>query len=333
MLSRRGAVAGLIACGAAPGGASSAWAAVVDRQVRMAVGFAAGGGTDVSARIFAEHLRPDYSSTVIVENRTGAASRPAVEFVKNAAPDGATMLFTTDFPITLFPHIFRKLEYNPLTDLIPVAPVTKSALVVSVGPAVPASVTDVRGFIDWARAHPKEANFATTGSGGTPHFVGVMLANASHTPLTAVHYRGGAPALQDLMGGHVSMSVNPSSEAIPLAKGGAIRILAVASADRSRFLPDTPSLREQGFDVAINTWTGVFLPARTPAPIVDGLAAALAKLGKTPEVVDAQERLGNEMFSLPQPEFAALVKADIAKWGTDRASLRLRAGGLSPRVQ
>jgi tripartite-type tricarboxylate transporter receptor subunit TctC len=321
MLTRRQAVAGGIAL-AMPRPAS---AAVIDRQARMIVGFAAGGGTDISARLFAEKLRPDYASVVIVENKTGASSRPAVEFVKNATPDGATMLFTTDFPITLFPHIFKKLEYDPVADFIPVAPVTKSSLVVSVGPAVPNEVTSVKGFIEWAKANPSKANFGTTGSGGTPHFVGVMLANASGTPLTAVHYRGGAPALQDLMGGHVSMSVNPSGEAIPMAQGGAIRILAVASPDRSRFLPETPTLREQGYDVSINTWTGIFMPAKTPAVIVAALSAALEKIVKSNEMIEAQAKFGNEMTFLPQTEFAAQVKADIAKWAPI-----VKASGFEP---
>lgn len=324
MLTRRQTVAGALA-GAAALPIGDARAAIIDRQARMIVGFAAGGGTDISARVFAERLRPDYSSVVLVENRTGASSRPAVEFVKNAAPDGATMLFTTDFPITLFPHIFKKLEYDPAIDFIPVAPVTKSSLVVSVGPAVPKDVTSVKAFIEWARANPKLANFGTTGSGGTPHFVGVMLANASKTNLTAVHYRGGAPALQDLMGGHVSMSVNPSGEAIPMARGGAIRILAVASPQRSRFLPDTPTLREEGFDVSINTWTGIFLPAKTPTPIVNGLSAALEKIIRTPEVIESQAQLGNEMTFLPQAEFATQVKADIAAWAPV-----VKASGFEP---
>jgi tripartite-type tricarboxylate transporter receptor subunit TctC len=321
MLTRRQAVAGALAF-AMPGRAD---AAIIDRQARMIVGFAAGGGTDISARLFAERLRPDYASVVIVENRTGASSRPAVEYVKNATPDGATMLFTTDFPITLFPHIFKKLEYDSVTDFTPVAPVTKSALVVSVGPAVPADVKTVKGFIEWAKANPSKANFGTTGSGGTPHFVGVMLANASNTSLTAVHYRGGAPALQDLMGGHVSMSVNPSGEAIPMAAGGAIRILAVASPERSRFLPDTPTLREQGFDVSINTWTGVFMPVKTPLAIIAALSGALRKIVASSDMINAQANLGNEMTFLPQPEFAAQVKADIAKWAPI-----VKASGFEP---
>lgn len=326
MHTRRHALAGGLAGFAAAAFATRATAAIVDRQVRMIVGFAAGGGTDVSARLFAEKLRPDYADVVLVENRTGASSRPAVEYVKNAAPDGATMLFTTDFPITLFPHVFKKLEYDPVTDLTPVAPLTKSSLCVSLGPAVPAEITAVRAFVDWARANPDKANFATTGAGGTPHFVGVMLAAANNLKLTAVHYRGGAPALQDLMGGHVSMSVNPTSEAIPMAKSGAIRIIGVASPQRSRFLPDVPTLREQGSDVALNTWTGILLPAKAPKPIVDGLWRVLQKVVQSPDIIAAQANLGNEMAaSLPQAQFAEQVKADIARWGPI-----VKASGFEP---
>jgi tripartite-type tricarboxylate transporter receptor subunit TctC len=325
MLTRRQTVASALASAVFPPAIQRASAAVIDRQAHMIVGFAAGGGTDVSARLIAERLREDYASVVIVDNKTGASSRPAVDFVKHAAPDGATMLFTTDFPITLFPHIFKKLEYDSINDFIPVAPVTKSSLVVSVGPAVPAEVTSIKALIEWMKANPAKANFGTTGNGGTPHFVGVMLANASNVPIAAVHYRGGAPALQDLMGGHVSMSVNPSGEAIPMARGGGIRILAVASPERSRFLPDTPTLLEQGYNVAINTWSGVFLPAKTPAPIVNGLSAALEKIVKSSDMIEAQAKLGNEMTFLQPAAFATQVREDIAKWGPV-----VKASGFEP---
>ena len=311
MLTRRETLAGAIALGAT----RAALAEVVARPAQMVVGFAAGGGTDVSARIFTEKLRADYAPSIIVENKVGAAGRLAVEQVKNAPKDGGTMLFTSDFPITLYPHIFKSLNYDSVKDLIAVAPVTKSSLVFSVGPQVPKEVTTMKGFLDWCRANPAKAIFATTGSGGTPHFAGVMVGKESGVPLLPVHYRGGAPALQDLLGGHVAASVNPSSEAIPLAQGGQIRMLAVANAQRSRFLPDVPTLREQGLDIAFDTWTGVFLPAGTPRDIVAALSAALEKAVKSPDLIEAQARLGNEMYFQSPVDFAATVKSSIDRWG------------------
>ena len=310
MLTRRQTIAGAASLLAVGDAASQ----TIAKQAQIIVGFAAGGGTDVSARMFAERLRGLYSAAMIVENKIGAGGRLSVELLKNAPPDGSVMLFTPDFPVTLFPVIYKTLAYDSLRDLIPVAPVTKGALAFSVGPQVPASVTNVKTFIDWCKANPDKANYATTGAGGSPHFAGVMLSKAANTPLTAVHYRGGAPALQDLIGGHVAASFNPNSEAMPLAEGGKLRILGVVASERSRFLPNTLTMREQGFDASIDTWTGIFLPPKTPDAIVAGLSATIEKIVKMPDLVEAQARIGNEVIFSPQPQFAAWIARDIEKW-------------------
>src|SRR3954470_13582596 len=238
MPTRRQALARLLAAPAVLGAGRSAWAQQAKRPLHLVVGFPAGGGTDVIARILADRLRVSFASSVIVENRPGAAARLAVDYVKNAEPDGSVMLFTPDFPITLYPHSFRSLSYDPLRDLSPVAPVARSMLTYIIGPAVPASVTSLADFVQWCKAHPENAAYATTAAGGTPHFVGVMLASAAGIAMTPVHYRGGAPALQDLIGGHVPASVNPISETFSLAKSGTLRMLAVTGSQRSPFLPD-----------------------------------------------------------------------------------------------
>ena len=171
--------------------------------------------------------------TTIVENRVGAAGRLAVEYVKNAEADGSVMLFTPDFLMTVYPHSFRSLNYDPVRDFTPAATVAKSALCLNIGPAVPAEVKTLADFVQWCKANPKTATYGTTAAGGTPHFAGLMLSQASKVEMTPVHYKGGAPALQDLIGGHVSSSVNPVSEALPFVKAGNIRTLAVTSAGRS----------------------------------------------------------------------------------------------------
>src|SRR4051812_40102944 len=201
-----------------------ALAQAVKKPVHLIVGSPAGGGTDVTARVLAEALRGAYASTVLVENKPGAAARLAVEYVKNAEPDGSVMLFTPDFPITVYPHSFRSLNYDPLRDFTSVAPAARSMLTYNVGAGVPESVKTLADFIAWCKANPAKASYGTTAAGGTPHFVGVMLANEAGIPMTPVHYRGGAPALQDLVGGHVSASINPISESMTFAKAGTIRI-------------------------------------------------------------------------------------------------------------
>jgi tripartite-type tricarboxylate transporter receptor subunit TctC len=313
--SRRCLLADMLAGALVAAGGTAARAQERKRLIRIVVGFPAGGGTDIVARLLADRLRVPFASSVIVENKPGAAARASVDYVKNAEPDGSVLLFTPDFPITVYPHSFRSLSYDPLRDLVPVAPAAKSMLTYNVGPAVPASVTSLAGFVQWCRDNPGRANYATTAAGGTPHFVGVMLANAAGVAMTPVHYRGGAPALQDLLGGHVPASVNPISETLSLAKSGTLRMLAVTGAQRSRFLPDVPTMREQGFDVVVESWLGAFAPARTPPEIVQALGGAINAVAQLPEMTESLAKFGNEPALQTPDAFAATVRADIARWG------------------
>lgn len=159
-------------------------AQAVKKPVHVIVGFPAGGGTDIIARILADRLRGTYAATVLVENKPGAAARLSVEYVKNAEPDGSVMLFTPDFPMTVYPHSFRSLSYDPLRDFIAVSPAAKSMLTYNVGPAVSESVKTLAEFAQWCKANPGKASYATTAAGGTPHFVGMMFANAAGVAMT-----------------------------------------------------------------------------------------------------------------------------------------------------
>jgi tripartite-type tricarboxylate transporter receptor subunit TctC len=315
MLTRRNILTGSGAGLVASAGFSRALAQVVKKPVHMIVGFPAGGGTDVTARITAEKLRGSYASTVLVENKVGAGSRLSVEYVKNAEPDGSVMLFTPEFPMTVYPHIYRTLSYDPLRDFTPVAPTASSMLTYVIGPAVPPEVKSLAAFVQWCKANPAKAAYATTAAGGTPHFVGVMVASAAGISMTPVHYRGGAPALQDLLGAHVPASVNPISETFALANSGTLRILAVTGSRRSPFLPEVPTMREQGYDVVIDSWIGLFVPVRTPAAVVSALSAAVADASKSADVAENLAKFGSEpAFQTPE-QFAARVKADIERWG------------------
>jgi tripartite-type tricarboxylate transporter receptor subunit TctC len=312
MLTRRAllAASALIAAGLRPTRAQ-----VLKKTVRIIVGFPPGGATDLLARILAAALRGSYAGSVIVENKPGGAARVAVDYVKNAEPDGSEFLFTPDFPITVYPHSFRALSYDPMRDLVPVAPVARSTLTFVIGPAVPDRATSLADFIAWCKANPERANFATTSAGSTTHFVGVMLASASGAKLTPVHYRGGAPALQDLLGGHVPASVNPIGETLPFADSGKLRILAVTSAERSKFLPSVPTLHEAGYDIAFDSWIGAFAPARTPPDAVRALNAAIGEAVRSPEMIENLAKMGNEPRFQPPDRFAATVKADLERWG------------------
>jgi tripartite-type tricarboxylate transporter receptor subunit TctC len=313
MLSRRDLLAatatGLLAT------TTGALAQTVKKPVHVIVGFPAGGGTDVTARVLAEALRGAYASTVLVENKPGASARIAVEYVKNAEPDGSVMLFTPDFPMTLYPHSFKSLSYEPLRDFTPVAPATKSMLSYNVGPAVPASVKTLADYVQWCKANPDKASYGTTSAGATPHFAGVMLANEAKLALNPVHYRGGAPALQDVVGGHIPASVNPTSESLPLHKAGSIRILAVTGAKRSQFLPEIPTMVEQGYNVVVESWLGVFLPAKVPSDVLHALSAAMKQASESAALKDNLAKFASEATFQTPEQFVETIKDDLKRWG------------------
>jgi tripartite-type tricarboxylate transporter receptor subunit TctC len=316
MLNRRrllASVAGLLTVG--PAVLSSATAQTVKKPVHIIVGFPAGGGTDVTARVLAEALRGPYAAAVLVENKPGASARLAVDYVKNADPDGSVMLFTPDFPMTLYPHSFKSLNYDPLKDFTPVGPATTSMLSYNVGPAVPASVKTLGDFVQWCKANPDKVSYGTTSPGATPHFAGVMLSNESKVKMTPVHYKGGAPALQDVVGGHIPMSVNPLSEALPLHQGGTIRALAVTGAKRSQFMPDVPTAKEAGYDVVVESWLGVFLPPKTPSDVVNALSAAMKSASQSATMKDSLAKFASvSTFQTPE-QFVQTIKDDLKRWG------------------
>jgi tripartite-type tricarboxylate transporter receptor subunit TctC len=314
MLNRRYLLAAS-ATGLLAGLAPRALAQAVKKPVHVIVGFPAGGGTDVTARVLSEALRGAYASTVLVENKPGASARIAVEYVKNAEPDGSVMLFTPDFPMTLYPHSFKSLSYDPLKDFTPVGPATTSMLSYNVGPAVPAGVKSLGDYVQWCKANPDKASYGTTSAGATPHFAGVMLSNEAKVPMTPVHYRGGAPALQDVVGGHIPASINPVSESMPLHSAGTVRILAVTGAKRSQFLPDVPTMTEQGYNVVVESWLGVFLPARAPGDVVGALSAAMQAASQSAAMKESLAKFASQATFQTPAQFVETIKEDLKRWG------------------
>ncbi|HVU42256.1 MAG TPA: tripartite tricarboxylate transporter substrate-binding protein [Xanthobacteraceae bacterium] len=313
MLNRRQALGTAIGAIAA-GGATGAHAATIDTVVHVIVGFPAGGGTDIVARVLAQAIQGDYASGIVVEDRPGASARLAVEYVKNAPADGSVMLFTPDFPMTLYPSSFKALKYDPLKDFTAVGPAAKGSLVLVTGPGVPADVKTLKDFIAWCKANPGKANVADTSAGATPHFTTVMLGQEAKVTLTPVHYRGGAPAMEDLIGGHVPASVNPVSEVMAFASAGKIRALAVTGEKRTPFLPDVPTMKEQGFNVVVESMTGVFVPAKTPARIVEALNGAMRKATASKQMIDSLAKFGTEPTYMTTADFTAWIKEEIARW-------------------
>lgn len=283
-------------------------------QTRVVVGFAPGGSTDVIARLLTSRLQKS-GGTYIVENKAGAAGRLAVAEVKAASADGQTILLTPDPMMTVYPLVYKKLSYDPVADFKPVTTIATVPMGVVVGPMVPEDVKTLADFVAWLKANPDKASFGSAGAGTTLHFIGLMFARANGIQFNHVPYRGGAPAVQDVMAGQIASSVSVISELLPLVQAGKIRVLAVSSAERSRFLPQVPSFREAGYkDLESIAWFGAFVPAKTPDATVHKLNMALVDAIKTPEVREGLEKLGYEISTRTPEQFRTLLKADLDRW-------------------
>jgi tripartite-type tricarboxylate transporter receptor subunit TctC len=297
-------------------GLHNAFAQMPNKAARMVVPFPAGGGTDILARALAEKLRSHFPQGILVDNRAGASGRVGTTFVRTSEPDGMTMLVIPDFVMTLYPHIYPKLDYDPVRDFASVSIIARSGYALSAGPALPANVTNLEQFTAWAKANPGKAAFASTSPGAASHFIGLMLAKAIGVDLLHVPYKGGAPALQDLMAGQIPVSINPIGEVLPHIKGGRIRVLATTGKQRSQFLPDIPTMTESGLkDMAVDGWMGLFVPAKTPPKTVRDLAGWVNTALKDPGLLrNFADNAMEPTQSDPDAALAAL-KSNIAQWG------------------
>lgn len=285
------------------------------RPTQLVVGFPPGGGIDLLARLMASQLRTRAPDPVVVDNRAGVAGRLALEHTRRAPADGSTLLLTPDFPLTIFPHIYKKLAYDPVQDFTPVAACARSELVLSVGPMVPATVTSVAELVKWMQSHPDKADYASSGPGGVLHLLGVMFSQATGVSMTHVPFRGSAPALQALVGGHVATSFNAVGEALPFKAGGGLRPLVTFGSKRSRYLPDTPCMVELGYPhVQADTWLGVFAPPRLPAAQVEQWNTRITSVVNSSEYMASLEKLSMEPLTLSPAALGALVKSDIERW-------------------
>jgi tripartite-type tricarboxylate transporter receptor subunit TctC len=314
MLSRRRFVAAAAGAGASIAAPRRAHSQVVGKLTRIIVGFAPGGSSDVTARLLVEQMR-GYASTIIIDNRPGAGGRIAVESAKAGAPDGSVLLLSPASMIVLYPHLYKPLGYDPVQDLIAVTTVCAFPFVLSVGPLVPRDVRTLADFIQWCKANPKLASYGTSGAGSMLHFAGMMLARAANFDFTHVPYKGASPALQDLLGGQVASTVGVLGIALPHIQAGNLRALAMTGATRSSFLPDVPTLTEAGFPgLEITEWQGLFVPAKTPPPVVHALNRSVRDALDTAEVKAGLIKLSFEAGGTSPEQFADIVRADIARW-------------------
>lgn len=281
--------------------------------VRLVVTFAAGGSSDVLARAVAKAMSEGLGQTVVIENRPGAGGSIGTEAVARAAPDGYTVLFGTIGTHGIGPALHKNLRYDPVKDFAPVGLLHKLPNVLIIHPSIPAN--NLRELIDYARSRPGQLTFASAGNGSVSHLTGELLKAAANIDIVHVPYRGGGAAMPDLISGRVSMMLETIPNALQAARAGSVRLLGVTTPVRSAAAPDLPTFAEsglKGFDVS--SWTGLFVPAGTPASIVERLNAETIRIIKDPAYLEQLKKMGTDAATSTPEEFDVFVQQEIAKW-------------------
>lgn len=280
----------------------------------LVVPYSAGGPTDAMARTLAAAIKPILGQTMIVENKAGAGSNIGAEFVARAAPDGYTLMFGTSAPLGINLYLYPKIGYDPFKSFAPVIQIGYLPNVLVVHPSLP--VKDVQELIAYAKAHKGTLSFASSGSGASSHLAGEMFNIKAGTDVMHVPYKGTGPALNDLVGGQVSMSFTDVLTALPFIQAGKLRVLGVTTLQRSRALPDVPTLAEQGLkDFDASVFFGIVVPAGTPQAAIDKLNGAFVKVMDDPAVKERLEKQGLEPPRNSTPaELARYMESEAAKW-------------------
>ncbi|HET7837051.1 MAG TPA: tripartite tricarboxylate transporter substrate binding protein [Variovorax sp.] len=308
---RRRALAALGGLALAP--LARAQAFTPGQPIKVLIGVPAGGTQDVLTRAIAHEVR-DSLGPLIVDNRSGAAGRIAAEAVKNAAPDGRTLLLGTASMMAMFPSAYRSLSYDPIKDFIPIVNAARFELALVVSKDVPANT--LAEFITWARAQGDKLSFGSYGAGTPSHFLGEMLNRSAGLKMVHVPYRGSTPARQDVMGGQIPVYFDTVGGALQMRPGGRVKVLATSGEKRSPLMPDLPTFTEAGLkDVVATAWFAYYAPLKTPQPIVDKLRAEFTRAVNSREV--RQQLLQNGMYPVGDGPEALLktMREDTARWG------------------
>jgi len=303
----------LIAGGAALAAAAAAAQTWPSKPIRWIVPFAPGGGVDVTARTIAQRLGPAIGQQLVIDNRGGANGNIGVELATKAPADGHTLLMATTGNIVINPHIYSRLTFDPLRELTPATPAVDVINVLVVHPALP--VKSVKELIALAKARPNELNYGSSGPGGSDHIATELFAGLSGTKLTNISYKGGAPAMVDLVAGNVQLMIATMAVAVGPIKGGRLRPLGVTSRTRFELMPQLPTVAEAGLPgYEAVFWFGTFVPAGTAREIVTRVNNEIRKVLQVPDVRQRLLESGLVATGSTAEEFAAFVSAESKKW-------------------
>jgi tripartite-type tricarboxylate transporter receptor subunit TctC len=282
--------------------------------IKLIVGYPAGGSADVQARTLSDKLAAELGTTVVVDNRTGAGGQIAADYVRSAAPDGLTVLLANMHMMVMLPLTSKSVRYDPVKDFKAVGRIASFYEGIAVPAALPAR--DVKQWLDIARADPQKATYGVPAPGSVAQFMGYRLGAEAKTHLVAAPYRGAAPLVQDLLGDQIAAGITPIADLVAHQQSGKLKVLAVNGAKRAALLPDVPTLKELGQPHFDNLeWTGLFVPAGTPKPIVDQLHAALGKALASKEVQERFLKLSSDPHPSTGEELGKLIEDDLQRWG------------------
>jgi len=290
--------------------------------VKVIVPFAAGGNTDVQARIVCGRLSNDLGQQFVVENRVGAAGAIAAEYVAHSPADGYTLFFSSSPQISVVPLV-QKVNYDPVKDFMPITIVGTNPFVLGVQASLP--VNDFPGFVKYVKEHQGLLNYASGGAGSIGHLSAALFLARAGLVMTHIPYKGGAPAVQDLVAGQVQMYFGNASELLQHAKSGKIKLLAVSSEKRARQLPDVPAVAEYYKGFRTITWNGFLAPTGTPQPVIDTVAREVARIVREPEIVANLEKIGVDPLGNTPAQFAAFLRAEAPVWRD-----AVKAAGVRP---
>lgn len=295
------------------GAAPFARAQTSDRPLRILVGFPPGGSADTIARLLAERLPAQLGGQpVVVENKAGAAGRIAIDQLKNSAPDGNTVIVMPSGPVVLFPHVYRKLSYDPIKDLAPISRLADFQFCIVSGPR--SNVKTMAEMIAKAKSDPASASYGSSGNGTVPHFLGLLVGDAAGVDMQHVPFQGGAPAMTALLGGHVGYTMDVVVEALEQHRAGKVRMIAVTGAQRAPQAPEVPTLREQGVAMDATAWFAMYGPGTLPAASVARLSLAVQAALKDPALTARMSAIGLDPIGSTPAQLAAVQKADFEKW-------------------
>ena len=284
------------------------------RPIRIVVPFSAGAGvTDIMARLVGQHLSPAIGQQVVIDNRPGGGGIPGTEIVSRTTPDGYTLLMT-NVALAVNQYLYPKLPYDAVKDFMPVTQVNSAPLMLVVHPSVAAK--SVQELVALAKSRPGQLNYGSGGVGSTPHLSGELFKSIAGIEAVHVPYKGGAPALSDLVGGQLSFMIENVPGTMPFVKAGKLRALAITSAKRSALEPALPTMAESGVPgYEVIGWNGLVAVKGTPPAIVTKLYTEVARVLRAPEVTQRLTALGAEPVGNTPSEFGAFIKAEMVRWG------------------